>query len=428
MARKATKKDTPKITLLGSNSGRNAGDAAILAAIMSALSRDLGEDTQFEVPTTNPRFVEEQYGNLFNVTPINIMPWTLSIRLLGFPTLRSIWRTDATLITNGIIFDVKLFNPLFNFLITLVFLVPWAKMLGRKVICFNVGIGPLESYWGRTFARWVGNLSDLIMVRDEDSLKLFREIGVEKEIHLTADSVFLNWGASPARVTQIIRNEGLERDVEEDNLLGVNVTRYVDMWLKQNEKVGDKKSFLPILANCLARLRVENKITPLIYITQVMDVKFGEELAKLTEARIKEIGGGDWKPGLVSNVKYNNHELLGIAANCKMLVGMRVHSLIIAAESGTPVVGLVYAPKVRSFLHQLNTPERSFELAKITEDELYNGLLDAWNNASEIEKVQQRVVAELESRAAKASLLVKQRFFPLAGEEVPGETRVRVAQ
>ena len=48
----------PKITLLGSNSGRNAGDAAILAAIMGAITEQLGPDVEFEVPTTNPKFVE----------------------------------------------------------------------------------------------------------------------------------------------------------------------------------------------------------------------------------------------------------------------------------------------------------------------------------------------------------------------------------
>jgi len=110
-------KQIAKITLLGSNSGRNAGDAGILAAIMGALSEELDGKVYFEVPTTNPKFISKHYGSMFNVRPISVMPWTGSIRLLGIPTLRSIKRTDLTFITDGIIFDVNLFNPLFNFLI-----------------------------------------------------------------------------------------------------------------------------------------------------------------------------------------------------------------------------------------------------------------------------------------------------------------------
>ena len=194
-------------TLLGSNSGRNAGDAAILASIMSVLRDRFGAECRFEVPTTHPQFVDGNYSKEFNVKGISVMPWTGSIRLLGLPTFRSIRRTDAALITDGIIFDVKLFNPLFNFLITLIFIAPWTKFCGKKLICYSVGVGPLRSYFGRRFARYVVNLCDLVMVRDADSLALLKEIGVTKPIYETADAVFQNWGESPERITEIVSKQ-----------------------------------------------------------------------------------------------------------------------------------------------------------------------------------------------------------------------------
>ncbi|MDD2943602.1 MAG: polysaccharide pyruvyl transferase family protein, partial [bacterium] len=283
------------LTILGSYSGRNAGDAAILASMMGTISRQIGEDTVFEVPTTHPDFIEKHYGKKFKVRPVNVMPWTGSIRLLGIPTFRSIARTDAVLITDGIIFDVNLWNPLFNFLIILIFLVPFAKLMGKKVVCYNIGIGPLRSYWGRRFAKFVGDYSDLIMVRDEDSVKLFREIGVEKEIHLTADAVFQNWG-TPEKLPSLLAEFGIDKAAAEGRLIGVNVTRYADRWLAANEKIKSKESFLERLAQVIVRLKTEKNIESAIFITQIMDVAYGRELVAHVSRIYSEKTGKSWTP------------------------------------------------------------------------------------------------------------------------------------
>lgn len=402
----------PKITLLGSNSGRNAGDAAILAAIMGAITKKLGSDVQFEVPTPNPKFVESNYRGQFNVKAINVMPWTGSIRFLGLPTFRSVKKSDLTFITDGIIFDINLWNPLFNFLITLVVLVPWAKLCGKKVVCYNVGIGPLNSYFGKLFAKWVGNTCDLLMVRDQDSYDLFRKIGVKKEIHLTADAVFQNWEADSDRVEQILSEFGLKEIAAQNKLLGVNVTTYVDRWLEANQKVSSKEEFLKMLAEALVELKINKEITPLIFITQVMDTAFGEQLQQLIADGYKQKTGKDWKPKLISNKNYNNHELQGLAKRFKLFLGMRVHSIIINAQAGTPVVGLVYAPKVRSFIKLFDTPELALELAELDSSKLAASLEKAWSESEKIRDTQQNVVAQLQKRAERAAEIICERYYP----------------
>jgi polysaccharide pyruvyl transferase WcaK-like protein len=123
----------PRITLLGNNSGRNLGDMAIMSSIMESLSKRL-PNAEFYVPTIKPEWVRKHYGDRYNVKAINVMPWTLSLRLLGLPTLRCLAKSDVALICDGIIFGKKLFNPAFNYLITLVFLVPLARLLDRKSV------------------------------------------------------------------------------------------------------------------------------------------------------------------------------------------------------------------------------------------------------------------------------------------------------
>ncbi|MCB0345230.1 MAG: polysaccharide pyruvyl transferase family protein [Bdellovibrionales bacterium] len=412
-----------KFTLLGSNSGRNAGDAAILASIMGTLSSQIDGDVEFEVPTTNPGFVSGSYGKMFNVKPVSIMPWTGSIRLLGIPTFRSVKRTDVTMITDGIIFDINLWNPLFNFLITLIFIAPWARLFGKKLVCYSVGIGPLNSFFGRLFAKYVGNSCDLIIVRDKDSLELFRKIGVKKEIHLLADAVFQDWPAPDADITKIIKAKGLEQAASEGRMLGFNITRYIDRWLASGEKVADKGSFVDMLARALAGLKHEENIEPVIVTTQVMDAEIGRQLQQSVARAYKSIAADSWEPAIVTNEVYSNHEILGFSSKCSLYAGMRLHSLIIAAQSGTPIVGLIYAPKVKSFLNQLNTPERGLPLAELTEASLKRELSDAWKNRGQIEQTQQEVVRGLRDSAKAAGRLVAEKYFKVRRDSGAAQQR-----
>jgi len=149
-----------------------------------------------------------------------------------------------------------------------------------------------------------------------------------------------------------------------------------------------------------------------------MDVAYGARLQELVAERVRGRGEADteWKPVLLSNAQYNNHELMGLMSHCRLLVGMRVHSLILAARAETAVVGLVYAPKVRSFLKQLETPEYACELAGLGATTLRMKIFQAWEEAPDLRRKQQRVAAELENRARTAAKMVADQFFPKNSE------------
>ena len=44
---------------------------------------------------------------------------------------------------------------------------------------------------------------------------------------------------------------------------------------------------------------------------------------------------------------------IGLFARMKVVVSMRLHALVFAAGQGVPLVGVVYDPKVSSFLHYI---------------------------------------------------------------------------
>ncbi len=395
----------PRITLLGNNSGRNLGDMAIMSSIMESLSKRL-PTAEFFVPTINPGWVKEHYGTKYNVKAINVMPWTLSIRLLGLPTLRCLAKSDCALICDGIIFGKKLFNPAFNYLITLVFLVPLARLLGCKMVCYSTGIGPFPSWISRLLAKWTINGCDLVMMRERDSEKLTKEIGVTQPVELTGDAAFINPVSSDATAVEIMKEIGLN---PEQPVLAINATSYLDTWLTSKERLSDPKSFLKLVAGGVLRAQaaVREKFQPLVVCTHPMDEATCQELAGLVDGK------------LITNTKYLSHEIQAVMRRCGLLVGMRFHSIVLASSVVTPVVGLIYAPKVRGYLRLLNCEDYGLELASLTEESFSLKLAEAWDSRAALKARQEPIIKDLKAGAEHAADLLTHRYYAAAGQEEP---------
>ena len=58
----------------------------------------------------------------------------------------------------------------------------------------------------------------------------------------------------------------------------------------------------------------------------------------------------------ILQAKYTAEEIMGIIGNLKMMIAMRLHSLIYAATRKVPMMGLIYDPKVEGLLRELEIP------------------------------------------------------------------------
>jgi polysaccharide pyruvyl transferase WcaK-like protein len=366
-----------RITLLGSNSGNNLGDAAILSATLDLFSRAL-PSVEFLVPSTNPDFINKNYGKQYNVRGINVMPWTGSIRLLGIPTFSAIARSDAALIGDGIIFGKKILNPLFNFLITLIFIAPWCKLTGCKLMCYCCGIGPFHNALSRWCAKSVMNLCDTVTLRDPDGIELARQIGVTVPIELTSDVAFLNPISSEQRAREICRKEGISL---EKPLLGINMTKYLDSWLAPGEGLSDKSAFVKEMGRSIKRAcnSVKDKFSVVVFSTHPMDEAIVRELARDIDA------------GVIENSRYLSHDIQAVMSLCDLFIGMRFHSLVLASSAGAPVIGLAYAPKVRGLMRSIDK-ELLVELADFSEKNFASLLVKAWGERKSLKEKQQQTI------------------------------------
>ena len=390
----------PVITLLGNNSGRNLGDAAIMSSILDTLAREI-PDAEVLVPSLKPEFIDSHYGKKYNVKGVDVSPKTISMRLLGLPTFACLAKSDVALICDGIIFGRHLFSP-HNFLITLIFLVPFARLFGCKVVCFSCGIGPFPSKLSKIFARWVIQLSDLVIMREHDSANLAKKLGVTKPIQVTGDAAFVNPVSDRSAAEKLAQENELDLNKP---LLGLNITPYIDSWLEKDERLAAKDKFLHEYAagvrKVLDQIEAEEGTRPQcpVFCCSPMDEEYSQQFAK-------EVGGV-----VIDNTRYLSHDMQALMRCCGLMVGMRFHSCVLASASGAPIVGLVYAPKVRGYMRLLECEEYSVELRDVEQTAFAEVLYKGWKNQKAIQDQQQKVVDELKAGAYNATVQLKEKYF-----------------
>jgi polysaccharide pyruvyl transferase WcaK-like protein len=107
------------------------------------------------------------------------------------------------------------------------------------------------------------------------------------------------------------------------------------------------------------------------------------------------------RPGYIMQKRYSVDQTLSILGNAKMVVGMRLHSLIYAAKLSIPMVGLAYEPKVNYFMQSINQPYVNWDRYFSMED-LMEKISNVWTNASRIRRELDEIKPVFEEKVKEA--------------------------
>ncbi len=224
---------------------------------------------------------------------------------------------------------------------------------------------------------------DLLAVRDEHSKQVLQDIGVENEVRVASDpSVLL------ARPRTRTAADGLEAPS-----IIVNVRHwFAKGWQIEDEQLNER--FIEALGGALddivARHSAKIEFVPLRIEVRDDDRAAAEQvMSHVTQKRNVSI-----RP-TVPTVG----EFIGMLNRCSMVVGMRLHALILASAVGVPVVGLEYAPKVGAYLDSIHQRDFAVDLTKVTRDQLVAAVDDTLGNYDDRCKATLRAVSELQSLA-----------------------------
>lgn len=307
-----------RIALSGYYGFRNAGDEAVLAGLVMAFrAARPEEELEITALSMDPARTKLEHGihaaNRYRLSHV----------------LRTLSRSDMVLSGGGsLLQDATTGHSIFYYLA----IVRLAQMMGKKTMFIAQGIGPLERKRSRNLTRSVANRCTAITVRDNTSRDLLLEIGVTKPITVTADPALLleptHLGPPP------------------DERCGLSLRP----WRNEEQALADR------LAEAYARALPH---VPLLFMPMHgeadSDVQtfFAVALREHLDSAIRIA-----KPGAPCNASL----LMLIASRARMVIGMRLHSLIFAAACGVPGVALAYDPKVIAFMEQSGQADAVYDI------------------------------------------------------------------
>jgi polysaccharide pyruvyl transferase WcaK-like protein len=381
-----------RICVIGNFSGRNAGDAAILGGLLEDVSR-LYPDAEFWVPTIAPGFVRRQYA-AYRVRPVGLLPWNLSAKIFGLPVLRATLGSDLVLVTDAILFDRRLWNPLFNYLSTMALVLPLAAARGVPVVLYNVSLGPVATRAGVWCLRRVVDAARRIVVRDRESLALLDRIGRgDREALVGADCALNVRPAPPERLDAVLAREGVR--FGERGTITFNANSYLDVFVRERGPRVRADDFARLLARVADRTIEELGVRLVFVVTQPMDLDLNRAVrAAMTRAD---------QTSLVSNLTLTYEDLAGLFARVGLHVGMRTHSLILATAVGTPAVGIMATPKNRGYMRSIEQDARMVEFGDGLEDRLLAAIRASWANRERIAAELKPIIAREKEKARRCA-------------------------
>lgn len=295
----------------------NAGDEAMLAAIIKALhSKD--QSLKITVISGNPEATQKLHkvSSIHRFSPLAIFSAMSKAQLL---------------ISGGgsLLQDVTSKRSLLYYLSILTM----GKLLGKDVMLFAQGIGPIKSSFLRKLTKYVCSYVDIITVRDKDSLYELRRIGVpENKVYLTADAVM----TLPQEPKDFGRRLLDEFYVPQGRML---IAIAVRKWREDD-------SYLLEIAKAADRLIDDrNAHIVLLPLQYPLDVEACRRVQQMMVNKVEST---------VLAADCDTEQFLSLIGNFNLLIGMRLHALIFAAVMDVPFVAVSYDPKIDGFVKDVN--------------------------------------------------------------------------
>lgn len=319
-------KTIKKVVLSGYYGFRNSGDEAVLQSILLALQEE-GEQAGLQIEPIVLSIDPELTTRMYGVRAVHRMR-------LG-EVRKAIAESDGLISGGGSLLQDATGWKTIPYYLGIIKLAQWA---GKPTFIYSQGLGPVNRRIFYTPIVSVFNKCAYVSVRDKESAMLLNKMGYTKDVEVVPDPVM----GLPLRGSAAEPSEGGSLPV-----IGVSV-RY---WNKdRSELQGIAESLILIMKEQDAEIRFLPFHLP-------SDEEASREIVTLMRSK----GVDPDKLRIVQGVEHPQ-DMLREVAECDLLIGMRLHSLIYAASQQVPAVAVSYDPKIDQFMLRLDAkPAASVE-------------------------------------------------------------------
>jgi len=354
-----------RVGISGSYGGLNLGDEAILEVIVTELRRAL--PVEITVFSRRPEDTLTRH-RVERAVPVREMSRD--------EVLPEIERLDLFILGGGgILFDAEAHLYLREVVL--------AQERQVPVMVYAVSAGPLRDPAAQKLTQTCLSRATAVTVRERRALQVLEEVGVHRDIEVTADPALL-LQPEPLPPDALTR-EGLEGR----RLVGVSVREpgaaAPDI---------DESHYHALLANA-ADYMVDRLDADLVFVPmerKVLDTQHCHAVvAQMAHAQRATVLKGEYSSG----------QMLTIIGHFAFAVGMRLHFLIFAALQRVPFVALPYASKVTGFLDALEMPMPP--LQQVNAGRLIAHIDRSWDLHADLQGRIDRALPGLQERARETN-------------------------
>lgn len=326
------------IVISGYYGFKNSGDEAVLKSILTALDEEgkaAGMQIEPVVLSIDPEWTSAAYG----VRSVHRMK-------LG-EVRRAIKESDGLISGGGSLLQDATSPKTIPYYLGILKLAQWLR---KPTFIYAQGVGPVNRKLFNPMIRSVFRKCSYISVRDAQSGELLQSMGIHgKDIHVVPDPVMglplpesplgRDSEVLPAEPDEVGAEEGTKPDAELP-VVGISV-RFWDPQRRELNAIADG------LAALMKSRKVHLRFLPF---HQPDD----DEASRYITERMGDITSYG---GQISFFREEQQpqDMLREVDRCDLVLGMRLHSLIYAANRKVPLIGISYDPKIDHFLKRLDS-------------------------------------------------------------------------
>lgn len=312
---RAPKKKRDGVLICGAYGKGNAGDDAILKSIVRQM-KNIDRDMPVYVLSHDPIETRRRYyvGAVHAFNP--------------FAVWRVMRKTRLFLSGGGsLIQDKTSSRSLWYYL----WCIRLAKLAGNRVLMYGCGIGPVDGGRNRRMAaRIIDRCVDAITLREDLSLAELRAMGVTKpRVEVTADPALLLEPGEEGAVDSFLQSRGLDPE-------GAYALYVLRPWDGFEEKA---ESF----CRTVEAVRERYGLAPVFFALEPeRDTAPCRKVASMLRGESVFIAAPK-----------DERLIIGMMRKMRVIVSMRLHTLIFAASVGARLAAVSYDPKVTGFMRYL---------------------------------------------------------------------------
>lgn len=214
-----------------------------------------------------------------------------------------------------------------------------ARIAGVPLMFYAVGAGPIDTMRGKVYLKLAVRLAQAITVRDAESAQLLTAKHITDKAIVSADpALALTAGPrNPASHAQ--------RTEEPPLRIGLTVVPYHDprYWPGARDVV--YREYVESMAHVIDCIIEQRGCETVLFATNYpADLHTAMDISD----RVR-----DKSRCVVVTRRLGVREVIEIAAECDLVIGTRLHSLILSCVAMVPFIGIAYQPKVRAFCRSL---------------------------------------------------------------------------